>query len=89
MPVEISENEYEESVPLEALLPPIVQSYVNIPDPPVTVEVSVTDCPESMIAEEGDIETDAALSTVTVAESDLAVAAGFAPDVTPVSVKTK
>ena len=48
------------------MLPPIVQLYVNVPDPPVTVEVSVTDCPESMIAEEGDIETDAAFSTVTV-----------------------
>ena len=42
-----------------------------------------------MIADEGVTITVGALLTVTVAELDLAVAAGVAPDETPVSVNTK
>ena len=48
--------------------------------------VNCSDCPWSRVYVDGEIETEGAESTVNVADDEVAVAEGDAPDVTPVSV---
>ena len=70
-------------------MPPMDQEYVNVPDPPDMLGVSITYWPESIVADDGVTVAVGALLTVTVAKSDVAVTVGLAPDEAPVSVKTK